>query len=342
MKNIYLLIFILIFLYFICNRCIEKFSVGCQDNGQDNGQGNDNKINISSGLTLKDGCKKNYCQLNSDTPGYTYWKKPDTCTCPENTRLQSSSGNTRCKVKPSKICNDNGMYINNKCICEPDYTGDKCDICIFNKFIKNGTCECPNLERRSICGHKIFCNRPLPYCGESIDVSILDLNPSKYKSITYMRDFTKGDIEYKADCDRKLIHYYWLLEYEKKKVQGLPDGPKPNVKTKTITDETPPVEEIIDTNINILNALHCLRERFHITYIKIEKKYPKCKRIYPIPIVPVSIYYKYMITIKASRKITLYFMDETNNTYSLYIRDTSILHDVCFNSDNPKIKKISI
>ena len=52
MKNIYLLIFILIFLYFICNGYIENFSVGGQSNGQDNEQDNDNKISISSNLTL--------------------------------------------------------------------------------------------------------------------------------------------------------------------------------------------------------------------------------------------------------------------------------------------------
>jgi hypothetical protein len=45
MKNIYLLIFILIFLYFICNRHIENFSVGCQSNEK-------TPINISGSLTL--------------------------------------------------------------------------------------------------------------------------------------------------------------------------------------------------------------------------------------------------------------------------------------------------
>ena len=45
MKNIYLLIFILIFLYIICNGYIEKFSVGCQSIKK-------TPINISGSLTL--------------------------------------------------------------------------------------------------------------------------------------------------------------------------------------------------------------------------------------------------------------------------------------------------
>jgi len=121
MKNIFLLIFILIFLYFICNRYIENFSVGGQSNGQDN----DNKINISGSLTLSyiDNCnpcqndgkyvngickcsasytgnKCNICKENTDTPNYTYWVHPNTCDCPENTTLYNSSGYTRCGPPP--------------------------------------------------------------------------------------------------------------------------------------------------------------------------------------------------------------------------------------------------
>ena len=45
MKNIYLLILLLIFLYIICNGYIEKFSVGCQSIEK-------TPINISGSLTL--------------------------------------------------------------------------------------------------------------------------------------------------------------------------------------------------------------------------------------------------------------------------------------------------
>ena len=79
MKNIFLLILLIIFLYIICNEYIENFSVGCQSNGQgngqDDGQGNDNKINISSNLTLSYQCKcsgssLNIEKLNIDTQKY--------------------------------------------------------------------------------------------------------------------------------------------------------------------------------------------------------------------------------------------------------------------------------
>jgi hypothetical protein len=141
MKNIFLLIFILIFLYIICNRCIEKFSVGGENSEK-------TPINISGSLTLSyidkckppklctdsycnnngsasgnivDGCsctcsasytgdKCNLCKIKPNTK-YTYWVPPKTCTCPKNTILSTSSGNTRCGPPPppppcSNKCDD--------------------------------------------------------------------------------------------------------------------------------------------------------------------------------------------------------------------------------------------
>lgn len=56
MKNIFLLILLIIFLYIICNRCIEKFSVGGQSIEK-------TPINISGSLTLSyiDKCEKSEC-----------------------------------------------------------------------------------------------------------------------------------------------------------------------------------------------------------------------------------------------------------------------------------------
>lgn len=129
MKNIYLLIFILIFLYIICNGYIENFNVGCQSSKK-------TPINISGSLTLPyiDNCNPcqndgkyingkcecsasytgdrcNLCKIKSGTK-YTYWVPPDTCTCPENTILYTSSGKTRCGPPPQ--C-DGAIHLIDKC-----------------------------------------------------------------------------------------------------------------------------------------------------------------------------------------------------------------------------------
>lgn len=74
MKNIYLLILLIIFLYIICNRYIENFSVGCQSS-----------INISSSLTLSSPCNCSPSSLNIEkldlnTNYYSifYWKNNNT------------------------------------------------------------------------------------------------------------------------------------------------------------------------------------------------------------------------------------------------------------------------
>ena len=67
MKNIYLLIFILIFLYIICNGYIEKFSVGCQSIKK-------TPINISGSLTLP--------YINKCNPTPTPTPTPSLPKCP--------------------------------------------------------------------------------------------------------------------------------------------------------------------------------------------------------------------------------------------------------------------
>ncbi len=110
MKNIFLLILLLIFLYFICNGYIEKFSVGCQSNGQ----GNDNKINISSKLFLKNMCKakiNDECNADSD--------------CESNNCYKLECAPPKCKTSSDcddgKICWGTG----DTRVCDPTMTCEK-------------------------------------------------------------------------------------------------------------------------------------------------------------------------------------------------------------------------
>lgn len=118
MKNIYIIL-LLIFLYIICNRCIENFSVGCQFSVQDN----DNKINISGSLTLPyiDNCDYS-CNDNND--------------CGDDYICNSSSGFKCCtkKDEPLIVCNSNAT---------PPETcpgGSSCPKCNSN------TCCCPPIK----------------------------------------------------------------------------------------------------------------------------------------------------------------------------------------------------
>lgn len=119
MKNIFLLIFLLIF-FIICNRCIEKFSVGGSD------------INISEDLTLsyKYRCdplkceKYNYNQMECMKKG-----------CPDNGRLTKNL--LECYLNCSNNCSDkshlgNGVWCNPIArpseMC-PDASGDLINPC---------------------------------------------------------------------------------------------------------------------------------------------------------------------------------------------------------------------
>ena len=167
MKNIYLLIFLLIFLYFICNGYIENFNVGGQSNGQDN----DNKINISGSLTLSyiDNCNPcqndgkyvngickcsasytgdrcNLCKIKPNTE-YTYWVPPDTCTCPENTILYTSSGKTRCgPPPPPPPCNTKIVFPGQGCEWIDLSKDHYADIHDCSKFVTTGKYLCKNTE----------------------------------------------------------------------------------------------------------------------------------------------------------------------------------------------------
>ena len=157
MKNVYLLIFILIFLYIICNGYIENFSVGCQSNSQ----GNDNKINISGSLTLPyiDKCKP-ICKENSDTKNYTYWVPPNTCTCPENTILQHSDNGelTRCAPPPPPPTPP----------CAKKYDDNNCEFTCIAPF-----CDCSDYyTKHNNTNYKCeFSNNtePFVYCKRSND-----------------------------------------------------------------------------------------------------------------------------------------------------------------------------
>ena len=80
MKNIFLLIFILIFLYIICNGYIENFSVGCQINEKA-------PINISGSLTLSyiDKCNP----TPSPPPPPPPPPPPTACKCYRNNKNQA-------------------------------------------------------------------------------------------------------------------------------------------------------------------------------------------------------------------------------------------------------------
>lgn len=121
MKNIYLLIFILIFLYIICNGYIENFSVGCQSIKKKT------PINISGSLTLPyiNGCNPKPCDdcgehgLQTGTPGncncfcsdgYT----GDKCTIPP----------TDCRFDYTVVCS---KYFNDERNCNSSYSQDTLD-----------------------------------------------------------------------------------------------------------------------------------------------------------------------------------------------------------------------
>ena len=136
MKNIYLLIFILIFilifLYFICNEYIENFSVGCQSNGQ----GNDNKINISDSLTLSyiENCKGRFaddCNVDSDCESnncHEFKCKRPKC----KTSIDCDDGNICWGWGDTRICDINYICSDNpstgtehdKLFCDNDPTCD--------------------------------------------------------------------------------------------------------------------------------------------------------------------------------------------------------------------------
>lgn len=97
MKNILILLFLLIFLYIICNRCIEKFSVGGSDiNISDNLtlsyviclKPTDSCLNFTKSANNLDECDKYYmsdfsntkyyrCKINDEYPGIEYCKMSD-------------------------------------------------------------------------------------------------------------------------------------------------------------------------------------------------------------------------------------------------------------------------
>lgn len=140
MKNIFLLILLLIFLYIICNGYIENFSVGCQSNGQ----GNDNKINISGSLTLSyiENCKRGLeddCINDSDCESNNCYKS--TCSPPkcetssdcDNVKICWGDGDTRtCNV--NYICERNPYtgkqyeksFCDNDPKCKWDNNSNKC------------------------------------------------------------------------------------------------------------------------------------------------------------------------------------------------------------------------
>lgn len=143
MKNIYLLIFILIFLYFICNRCIEKFSVGCQISEQGNEQDNDNKISISSKLFIKNMCKakiSDNCNADSDCQSNNCYNlkcaqpKCDTSSDCDNGKICWGTGDTKV-CDPTMICEEYAIvgsrYV--EIFCDNDPT------CIWNN--ENNICE---------------------------------------------------------------------------------------------------------------------------------------------------------------------------------------------------------
>ena len=111
MKNIYLLIFILIFLYFICNRYIEKFSVGCQSIEK-------TPINISGSLTLSTYCKdlNDSCINDSECKSNICYKLA--CAQP---KCETSSDCDNGKICWENVCNPTMT-------CEiNDYTGSNYD-----------------------------------------------------------------------------------------------------------------------------------------------------------------------------------------------------------------------
>lgn len=126
MKNIFLLILLLIFLYFISNRYIEKFSVGGQS-----------PINISGSLTLSTYCKdfKDSCINDSECKSNNCYKLE--CLQP---KCETSSDCDNGKICWGNICdptmtceiNDytESSYEKGFCIeqptCEWDDTSSKC------------------------------------------------------------------------------------------------------------------------------------------------------------------------------------------------------------------------
>ena len=104
MKNIFLLIFILIFLYIISNRCIEKFSVGCQSSEK-------TPINISGSLTLSyiDKCNPTPSPP-SPPPSPPPPPPPTACKC-----YRESKNQAPCNSKIEEYCKNNGSSNSRTC-----------------------------------------------------------------------------------------------------------------------------------------------------------------------------------------------------------------------------------
>ena len=148
MKNIFLLIFILIFLYFICNRYIENFSVGGQSSEK-------TPINISGSLTLPyiNGCSTNNIlpPIRSGDPCMQVLKIPAGCSEQKHhihstdrvVYVLSGSGTTVCGVgsnaKKSKLTEGTTLILN---AMEPHhFETDKEDLIVVPMHIWSSTNE---------------------------------------------------------------------------------------------------------------------------------------------------------------------------------------------------------
>ena len=126
MKNIFLLILLLIFLYFISNRYIEKFSVGCQSSEK-------SPINISGSLTLSTYCKDLNDSCINDSECKSNYCYRLACAPP---KCEDISVVRECNFNPTCIWNTKTK----KCI---DYTpGGKSNVGLYNCI--NGRCYTSN------------------------------------------------------------------------------------------------------------------------------------------------------------------------------------------------------
>lgn len=178
MKNIFLLILLLIFLYFICNGYIENFSVGGSDinisdsltlstycNGHDRCYGKWENIESCPAKDSENSCKRVSQKFIIHNPGYT----GENCKDSEGRRLRD--GDTRmiycdqynCKDLKDSCINDSECKSNN-CYklacghpkCETSSDCDNGKICWANVCDPEMTCE-DNI-RTDTDYEKGFCN----------------------------------------------------------------------------------------------------------------------------------------------------------------------------------------
>lgn len=169
------MILLIIFLYIICNRYIEKFSVGCQSNGQ----GNDNKINISGSLTLSTYCKdkNDSCINDSECKSNNCYKskcslpKCETSSDCDNGKICWGTGDTRL-CDPTMTCenNPNTIFEDDKSFCDNDPT------CIWNN--ESNICE--------------------KYNPSWTNFGFYDCNQGK----CIQSKFRKGNYKYLKDCEQ--------------------------------------------------------------------------------------------------------------------------------------------